>query len=372
METSRNRHVYDVFVIFLAVIISGCTVSERPRARMGSYAGSFASFTDADSLGHHNFSSFVGERNGVAYTARGGHIDIAHLRIAADNVYYLNNLVSNHLKAGDTEFTYKLNTDPAVFKVRIEYPLYLKMLSESEQKRILDEVSLEMSQYFAWQMVSWHEVLTWFGLTFYGLPQFNSAFSWEDNYSNLLGIILGGRAAGDRSNNFNDAMTNNLKGELGKLGIQPASIAKSSSEKMRGKWFTDNKGVKVLMRNMDLGLDDGYVSPVLVPGICSDSLPLLYPVPRLKSAANYGFVVDLEINNSGSAGHRCLDIIYPDGRNGPIHPSKDLPAIMLVARNQAIEKGFDVVPKTQQTEFEPMLSDRKLNADSLIADSALR
>ena len=372
MSKTKNRLGYDVCIILLAVIFSGCTVTDHPRARIGSYAGSFATFTDDNSLGHHNFGSFLGERNGVAYTARGGHIDIAHLRIAADNVYYLYNKVYHHLQSGDTDFTYKLNTDPSVFAVHISYPPDFKTLSESERQRIIDEVSLELAQYFTWQMVSWHEVLTWFGMTFYGLPQFNSAFSWEDNYSNLLGVVLGARAVRYQFGNYNDGMTIGLIVELRKLGIQPASIAKESSEKMRGRWFTDGMGVKVLMRNMDLGLDDGYVSPVLVPDICPESLPAPYRIPRLTSAAKYGFSVNLDIKCREAAGHRCLDIIYPDGQDGRVHPSIHLQAIMQVARNQALEKGFDVVPKTGKFEFEPLLSDRKLNGDNRLANSVVR
>jgi hypothetical protein len=367
MSKTKERLGYNVFIILLAATLSGCTVTNHPRARLGSYAGSFASFTDGNSLGHHNFSCFLGEHNGIAYTARGGHIDIAHLRIAADNVYYLYNKVSHHLQSGDTDFTYKLNTDTSVFAVHIAYPPNFKSLCESERQKIIDEVSLELAQYFTWQMVSWHEVLTWFGMTFYGFPQFNSAFSWEDNYSNLLGVILGARAIRHPCGNFNDAMTICLKNELRKLGVQPASIAKESSEKMRGKWYTDGWSVKVFMRNMDLGLDDGYVSPVLVPDICPEAEPLPYQVPQLESVAKHHFDVDLEVTCRGAAGRRCLDIIYPDGQDGRVNPAIHLPLIMYVARHQALEKGFAVVPKTQELEFKPIVSDPKLNKDKRIA-----
>jgi hypothetical protein len=361
MSKSKKHLAYNIFIVLLAVILSGCTVTDHPRARLGSYAGSFASFTDANSLGHHNFRCFLGEHNGVAYTARGGHIDIAHLRIAADNVYYLNKKVSHHLQSGDTDFTYGLFTDTSVFAVHIDYPPDFKSLSKNERQRIIDEVSLEMAQYFTWQMVSWHEVLTWFGMTFYGFPQFNSAFSWEDNYSNLLGVILGAQAIRHPCGNFNDAMTMGLKDELVKLGVQPASIARQSSEKMRGKWYTDGMSVKVFMRNMDLGLDDGFVSPVLVPDICPEAQPLPYRIPKLESVARCGFNVDLYIKCSGSAGRRCLDIIYPDGQDGRVNPSVHLPLIMQVAMRQAVQKGFAVVPKTQESEFEQLASDPKLN-----------
>ena len=358
MTKTKERFGYSVFMI-LALILSGCTVTDHPRARLGSYAGSFASFTDANSLGHHNFGCFLGEHNGIAYTARGGHIDIAHLRIAADNVYYLNNKVSHHLRSGDTDFTYSLFTDSSTFAVHVDYPPNFKTLGESERQRIIDDVSLELAQYFTWQMVSWHEVLTWFGMTFYGFPQFNSAFSWEDNYSNLLGVTLGAKAIRHPCGNYNNAMTVCLKDELIKLGVQPASIAQESSEKMRGKWYTDGMSVNVFMRNMDLGLDDGYVSPVLVPDICPGAVPLPYQVPRLDTVAQHGLRVALAITCHGSAGRHCLGLIYPDGQDGRINPAIHLGLIMQVARNEALARGFAVVPETQKFASVPFLPNRQ-------------
>ena len=329
------------------LFFAGCTVTNHPRARPGSYASSTikVNFVDGKELGNHNFGSFVGEKDGIAYTCKGGHIDIAHLRIAADNVFYLYNKITKRLENGDTDFDFKLNTDSSTFSVRVSYPPGFKSWSESRRKRVIDEVALDASQYCTWQMVSWHEVLTWFGQkAFVVVPQFQSAFSWEDSYSNLLGTILGAKAIRHPDTNFNDDMTAVLRDELKTLGCQPASVAYYASEKMRGKWFTGSVDVHILLRNFDLGLDDGYVSPCLVPDICPSAKPVRYPVPRMDIAKKYGFKFDLQVTGHGLANEQCLDAIYPNGNDGPIIPAKHMPILMKCIKAEAKDMGLTVFP----------------------------
>jgi len=332
-------------LLLLVITFSGCTFTGSPRPRPGCYATSGANFCDVNSLGRHNYTAFIGENDGIVYTCRGGHIDLAHLRIGADNTHYLYNKVSKHLKSGDTDFTYGLGKtiDPSVFKVHITYPANFKLLPESERQKIIDEVSLEAGQYFTWQMVTWHEALTWFGLkAFLFASQFHSAFAWEDSYSNLMGTIVGAKAI-RRSGNFNDAMTVALKEELILLGAQSADVSYYASEKMRGTWYEGSISTKMLLRNMDIGVGDGTVTPALVPDICSQEQPMNYPVPTLDTAKRYGFTVDLEIKVNGFGGNRCLKSIYAGGRRGIVIPAIHLPAIMECIQGQAVEKGYTVM-----------------------------
>lgn len=157
-------------LLISAIIFSGCSFTGSPRPRPGIYATH--AFTDYDELGHHNYSSFVGESDGMVYTCRGGAVDIAHLRIGADNTYYLYNKTVKELNKGQTDFKYSLNTDPSVFNVHITYPGNFKSLPKAQQEKIIDEVSLEAAQYFTWYMVTWHETLTWMGLSFMGIRNF--------------------------------------------------------------------------------------------------------------------------------------------------------------------------------------------------------
>jgi hypothetical protein len=332
-------------ILLLALTFSGCSFTGSPRPRPGIYAAATfgVTFLDANSLGHHNYSSFWGEKDGIVYTCRGGDIDIAHLRIAADNTYYLYKKISKHLKSGDTVFTYKLNTDPSVFTVRIGYPPDFESLPKDEQNKIIEQVSLELAQLCTWYMVSWHEILTWVGMNvFFVAPQFHSAFAWEDSYSNLMGTIVGAKAI-RRGGNFNDAMTVAIKEELALLEPQSSKVAYHASDKMRNKWYTGYVDVKMLLRNMDMGLDNGHVSPALVPGVCPQAEPMNYPVPTLDTAKRYGFTIEIEIKPNGFTGHPCLSGIYSNGRHGPIIPSRDLPAIMKCLEQQARDMGYIVM-----------------------------
>lgn len=341
-----KKYLFIIGSLFLVLIPIGCTITENPRPRPGCYAGATlgVNFLDVDSLGAHNYGSFIGENDGVVYTCRGGHIDIAHLRIAADNVYYLHHKFMRQLKAGDTELTYKLNTDPSVFVYHVTYPSNFRTLPDRQQQKIVYDLSLEMAQYGTWYMVTWHEVLTWFGMKALIMPQFHSAFAWEDSYSNLLGTILGAKAILHPDSDFNAAMTVILKEELNKLGAQSRDVARTASEKMRGTWYQGNVDVIMLLRNLDVGQGDGTVSPALVPDICGHPQPMNYPIPTLDIANRYGFKVELEIKSSDGATNRCRQIIYPDGNKGPILPAKHIPIIMKTIRQQAIEKGYLVMP----------------------------
>jgi hypothetical protein len=344
MKNIKKRLGYCALMAFV-IVFSGCTVTDSPRPRPGVYAAATMGvpFLDVNSLGHHNYGSFLGENNGIVYTCRGGDIDLAHLRIAADNTYYLYKKISKHLKSGDTDFTYKLNTDPSVFVVHITYPPDFMSLPKSEQQKIIDEVSLELAQQFTWYMVSWHEILTWVGLkAFLVASQFHSAFAWEDSYSNLMGTIVGAKAI-RRGGSFNHAMDAAIKEELIMLEPQPSSVAYHASDEMRDKWYSGYVDVKMLLRNLDMGLDDGHVSPALVPGICPAAQPMNYPVPALDTANRYGFTVDLRIKPNGFTSQECFRSIYSGGYHDLIIPAKHLPIIMNCIQQQAEEMGYIVM-----------------------------
>jgi hypothetical protein len=172
--------------------------------------------------------------------------------------------------------------------------------------------------------------------------QFHSAFAWEDSYSNLMGTIVGAKAI-RMGGSFNDAMTAALKDELMPLGPQSSAVAYHASDKMRNKWYSGYFDVQMLLRNMDMGLDDGHVSPALVPGICPDAQPMNLPVPTLDTAKRYGFTVDLTINPHGFTSHECLSSVYSGGRHGPIILPQDLPAIMKCLQQQARDMGYIVM-----------------------------
>jgi hypothetical protein len=329
--------------------LSGCSLSGTPRLRLGSYATSTpgTNFIDANSLGRHSYSSFLFENNGIAYTCRGGDIDIAHVRIGADNTRYLYYKIRKKLLNSDSNIQFKLNVEPSTYFVTLQYPPNWEGLTKKEKKQIADELALEMSQYFTFTMTTWHEVLTWFGYKCMAIvPEQPSAFSWEDIYSNLVGIRIGAQAILDDDHSYNKAVTLGIKKELENLGVQPSHTAWAASEKMRGKWFDGTLLVDMKERNFDIGLDDGLVTPTLVPGVCEGAEPQSYPVPTLDKFHKAGFSMDFELEPKEFESGRILKIIYPNGDGGKkIQPIKHIPLVL-----DYIKKTFYNGSKKQTTE----------------------
>ena len=160
------------------------------------------------------------------------------------------------------------------------------------------------------------------------VPEQPSAFSWEDVYSNLLGTIIGAEALRTSSQNFNEAVTLALEKKMTELGIVSQKEALNAAEKMRGKWFVGQVAVDMIERNFDIGIDDGMVTPMLVPGMCTNQEAKPYPVPTTKTAEEKGFKVSLEIEPHEFEKGKVLKIIYPDGKGKRIKPERDMPAII--------------------------------------------
>jgi hypothetical protein len=146
-------------------------------------------FIGPDDLGPHCYWLDGTEDNGILYTCRAGHIDIAHVRKAADWTGFLAALTLECLQEGRTAFQFKLR-EPSRYFVELTYPQGWDALPADEKERVAREVSRQLGQYLAYTAMTWHEILTWFGFKPKGYrSEFPSAFSWEDNYSNLLGTI---------------------------------------------------------------------------------------------------------------------------------------------------------------------------------------
>jgi len=329
--------------------VSGCvSINGEPRPRLGGYPASTigSRFIDTNSLGKHSYGFGFAENAGMVYTCRGGHIDMDHIRIAADYTKYLSERTYSRLLKGDKEFTFKLNVDPSKYFTELEYPDNWKTLSKKEREKISKEVSIDLGEYLTFTMVNWHEVLTWYGFKSVGFfPEFPSAFSWEDSYSNLLGTRLAAQALKDKEKGFDETMTVLIKTELENLGVQSAGTSRHASEKMRGKWFSGIALPEITERNMDIGLDDGFVTPTLVPGICPDAKPQSYPAPALDNFHKYGFRMKLEVEPRIWERQRILKIVYPKGDGTRIKLPKHLSIILNNMKEEALRMGYNVMPE---------------------------
>ena len=309
-----------------------------PRIRYGTYPCAIVGtpLFGAD-LGEHAYYWSPAEKDGIVYTCRAGHIDIIHLRIAADWTAYLTAEAYRHLMKGHWQFSYKLAVDRSRNYVQIFYPSDWDSLTEQDRSAIAREVALALGPYLTYTMVTWHEILTWYGFKCIGLPvEYASAFSWEDSFSNLLGTILAVRALQDTEHGYNEAMKIAIDQELRSLGIQPARVAKEASDSVKGRWFTGDIAVFVDMkkRNFDIGLDDGFVTATLVPGepACPGAEPVSYPVPTLDVLDRYGFAAAISIEPHEWEKDAVLRLVHENSR---VYPQAEFPAIMEYLHREA-------------------------------------
>lgn len=343
--SGKNRWKW-AWGILVLLAVPGCSINDEPRPRLGSYATSTpgTNFLDLSTLGDHKYYDGLFEKNGIVYTCRGGHIDIAHLRIAADYTRYLYNRTKQCLLKTDRQFSFKLNVEPSRYYIRLTYPKNWKDLPASQKEQIAQDVALELGQYLTFTMVTWHEVLTFFGYKSMAfLPEFASAFSWEDNYSNLLGIRLAAEAIRTRPQDYDMAMTALIKAQMEYLGIVSAAEAHAAAEAMRGVWFEGNILVTMKVRNMDIGLDDGQITPLLVPSMCDQPQPQSYPVPTLTSFNKHGFTMDLYIRPQEFERDQILKVVCPDGGCNRICMPDDLPIFLAYIKDKCRQIGCTVV-----------------------------
>src|SRR3989338_588503 len=168
-------------------------------------------FLDPNELGNHSYSRSFGEGDGIVYTCKGGHIDITHLRIAADYTKNIKEKIYDCLVDNKKKLRFKSPVEKSVHKVEFSYPDNWDLLPDPEKKRIAEEFSLKLAPYISFSATIWHEMLTWEGYKCSGFISENaSAFSWEDIYSNLLGCILSVEAMKDKRP-YDEAITHLIK-----------------------------------------------------------------------------------------------------------------------------------------------------------------
>jgi len=356
-----------VFLLLLLLGATGCQVAGEdiycvpvdkllygfravPRIRMGTYASSTIGtrFPNSAALGRHGYKYSWSEKNGIVYTCKAGHIDIAHLRKSADWAAFLAAKTFRKLMNNETEFSFKFK-EASLYFVELSYPESWKELPRKDKEQIAYDISIELGQHFAYTATTWHEIITWFGYKCTGLySEFPSAFSWEDTFSNLLGTYIGVLALRDGEHPFNKAMTLAIDEKLEKLDVQPSRTARSASDKVRGQWFSGGLFffVEMKKRNLDIGLDDGFVTPWIVSSIseCEGAEVKSLPVPN-PDLSEYGFSVKFEIEPREWEKNAVLAIVYPDRseRRKRLEPVIHFDTIMDYIREDAVQKyGPDV------------------------------
>jgi hypothetical protein len=319
-------------------VVGGCSLG-GPRARMGCLSTDTFGilFPDPNHLGTHSYGpiSFA-EVGGIVYTCKGGHIDLDHIRGNADATHFLIKKIRTTLSKKRKGFSFNLGGEMSTHIISFTYPD--NWGRQPHKDKIIDEIAYSTAPYIAFNATTWHEILTWFGVHFAIVePEFNSAFSWEDSYSNLLGVRLGVEATKDTKHNYDQAMTIAIYRELKELGVQPRDTAIAASDEVRGQWYTGNLVPDVKMRNFDIGLD-GMITPTLVPGVSGcGGIPLPLPVPTKATLEHYGFSMTHEIkpNTLLEQGR-----IFKAAGSERIFPEEHFPILIKYMKEDAIKRGY--------------------------------
>ncbi|MHC4293791.1 MAG: DUF4056 domain-containing protein [Planctomycetota bacterium] len=331
---SRNKNsLAIVFICLLPILLSvfcGCSnqnkdrfittrldqFQRRPRIRIGSVVTPliWTKYVECEQLGKHGYKFGNLEENGIIYTCQAGHVDIAHVRNNADWTAHLSAIVYDNLRRNNTSFDFKVEND-SIYHVELKYPDNWQTYSPVAKYRAMKDVSIGLGQYFTYIASIWHEMITWFGYKSRGIySEFHSAFSWEDSFSNVLGSSLGVLALLDNLHSYDEAMTILLHQQIENFEPQSSDVAREVTQQLEGQWISSHIiSVEMRKRNFDVGLIDGYVTPVILALGCEDQddTPLEIKAPSTDFLNEYGFSMKFEIEPREWERRKILEIIYP-------------------------------------------------------------
>ena len=318
---------------------------------------SIGNITSVDELGPHQYDSgafsvegssaknaFSSEKNGLIYTCRGGFIDTAHVRDYADWTLFWATTIARSSVTGAT-----IELPPEGGKRRV---IIRPLPHELIERYGLRQTAIGLAQWMAFQLSVWHEIATAYGWASIDLyPEYVSAFSPEDLYSNLLGIKI----AGGILTQSDSAAAENLYDQDMDLWLQttlrylqPVSVAagEAAAYLVDGVWWDSKARLPdprlVLRRNLDAGneitpwqISRAYSSPQMTAWIDKEcggrERPLILRYGNAVHGVQYADLLTLEI---------AVDVPdpFPFPRPGSTQITQaDFPAIIEAVRAKAVK-----------------------------------
>lgn len=348
----RFCHVAGQPVILLLLLAGmllgsiGCNAPGQPRSRVGAlpFPGLFTLYSTADpqDLGQHGSGGLFGgggADRGIIYTMEAGFVDIAHIRDTVDWTRYSARHVRDAIARGEQTLALRMK-NLTWFHLTFHYPSDWDELSGSERQALVDELAIPIGQELAYLMMTWHEVLTWYGYrgTFF-FDESGSAFTYDDILSHLVGITVAGeamrRAGVEEGEAFDLAVTEVLDEAMRELGALPPEETNRAVAAVKGAWWN---GGKPLQRQFDVGLDSGTLRPWLVPEVSRGIVPREFEIPRLGRVRGRDFArfYDVEIDSRASV-TETIRLALPD-RPTRFQPGRHLLAVIDRIREQYTEE----------------------------------
>lgn len=304
-------------------------------------------FSGPNDIGIHNYSSNYGEGNGIIYTCSAGHIDLAHVRSTADWTRYAYNLIQTELLRSSETIPFKTSVDPSIFHIKIKYPNDWQTISNKNRKRVIHLVAIKIAKYVIFNAANWHEIITWYGYSkvrFFS--EYPSSFSWEDSFSNMMGIYLAEKVLEESQKNYNSNMTRAIKTEMESFKMLSRVKAISITSSLKGYWYNGWVPglVKMKVRNFDVGSSDGYINPIRINNIpeCPKSAHSGYMIPTLDETNQYGFLFQMEIEPKEFVAKKIMKVINKENvlKNFKIKPEIDFPILLDDMKKEALKKGY--------------------------------
>lgn len=267
------------------VALAACTTAPQPRLRLGSmpFTGFMTLYKQADprELGMHRYGPWWDRIAGPSESGRGtmysctaGFLDLSHMREYMDWTKYVHDRVLERLRSdepvvGPARFAW---TD-GEFSLTIVVPPWLADLSPSDREAAVREASIRIAQRASVIIATWHEVATWYGhTTVPGISEKRSAFTWDDTTSHAVAATAAGRAIRSGEPRWDVAATAALEEELRDLQVLDPAGEAEAVKKSEDLWWGDSKPLR---RDLDTGLETGFKTPWLVPGLdrCDGAVP---------------------------------------------------------------------------------------------------
>lgn len=361
-------NVRPVVVTFIGslVFLSGCATSvapnpnashsyhdelgefrELPRARLGAlpFKGPFTLYTAADvsDLGTHTYKAgpleIDNERErGIVYTRSGGFLDIAHVRNSADMTAYIHARALLAIERGWEVFEFK-GHEPSTYRVELCYPDDWEQLDVETRHRYTNELALRLAQRVAFDVMTWHEIITWHGYkSTIVIPESNSAFTYDDIPSHALGVQLAADAL-RTGRDFDLEMSRLLDEALSDLGAVEGDELDLAMNEVEGAWWDRLRGPE--RRLLDIGTDDGKIDPWVVNGHADEPRP--YSLARMDDIEGRDFsgFYRVQIDPNVLEGFAIRSVIGEDREY--IDPETDFPVLIEdIADSLDIERVQDL------------------------------
>ncbi|MBK7972762.1 MAG: DUF4056 domain-containing protein [Deltaproteobacteria bacterium] len=272
----------------------------------------------------------LAETYGLAYTCRGGFVDVAHVSDFADWTAYLSARI-RRTPAHAAPIVLPCDAGTA--------HLTLRELEPADGPKALAR-SLALAQRIAYQLSVMHEVTSWYDVsTFSAISEKVSAFSPEDNYSNLLGTYVG-REAVLSAHPYDESVTATIRATLARLAVSSVADTRAAFDGTDGTWWDRTKVLPdpnvTRRRNLEWGPD--RVTPWRVPqppASCGESakeppegleVPSTDPVTGGSLAGLY----ELELHMDRAR----LPKSFPFPRESAVVTPADFPALIEAVRTE--------------------------------------